>query len=136
VVALGNVNILVGSRPEVDPYFSILMPNPLVGWWRTWFLLRNAIDVSLPVFMGGHLVPHPNWEYGVARADLHRLQPLLEIVRGLLQRGLTGVEILWSLFSRGVQPLRHQEATMHMSPGPSCPVHSFPMESVGTEINT
>jgi hypothetical protein len=49
-------------------------------------------------------IPHPNWEYGLARADLHRLQPLLEIVRRLLQRGLTGPEILWTFFSCGVQP--------------------------------
>jgi hypothetical protein len=32
--------------------------------------------------------------------DLHMLQPLLEAVRGLLQRGLTGVEILRTFFSR------------------------------------
>jgi hypothetical protein len=46
------------------------------------------------MFMGDRPIPQPNWEYGVARADLHRLQPLLEIIRCLLQRGLTGTEIL------------------------------------------
>jgi hypothetical protein len=30
--------------PEVDPYFSILMPDTPVGWWRAWFLLRNDAD--------------------------------------------------------------------------------------------
>jgi hypothetical protein len=94
VVALGNVDILVCSGNEVDPYFSILMPNPPVGWRRAWFLLRNDTDASLPVFMSGSTIPHPNWEYGVAQANLHRLHRLLEIVRGLLQRGLTGTEIL------------------------------------------
>jgi hypothetical protein len=69
-------------------------------------LLRNNADAPLPVFTGGHLVPHPNWEYGVAWADLHRLQPLWEIVRGLLLRGLTGAEILHTFFSRGVQLFR------------------------------
>jgi hypothetical protein len=49
------------------------MPDPLVGWRRAWFLLRNDADVSLPTFMGGRPVPHPNWEYDVARADLHKL---------------------------------------------------------------
>jgi hypothetical protein len=44
--------------------------------------------------MGGRPFPQPNWEYGVARADLHKRQPLLEIVRGLLHRGLMGEEIL------------------------------------------
>jgi hypothetical protein len=39
-------------------------------------------------------IPDPNWEYGVAQADLHRLQPLLEIIRGLLQRGFMGEDLL------------------------------------------
>jgi hypothetical protein len=65
---------------KVDPYFSIPMPDHLVRWRRASFLLRNDIDTPLPAFTGGHPIPHPNWEYGVAWADLHRLQPLLEIV--------------------------------------------------------
>jgi hypothetical protein len=55
---------------------------------------------------GGRPIPHPNWEYGVAWANLHRLQPLLEVVQGLLQRGLTGAEILWTFSSRVVQLFR------------------------------
>jgi hypothetical protein len=34
VAALGSVDILVDSRLEVDPYFSIPLPDPLVGWQR------------------------------------------------------------------------------------------------------
>jgi hypothetical protein len=34
----------------------------------------------------------------VAWVDLHKLQPLLEVIWGLLQRGLTGIEILWTFF--------------------------------------
>jgi hypothetical protein len=60
-------------------------------------LLRNDADAPLPRFMGGCLVPHPNFEYGVAEADLHRLQPLLEIIWGLM-----GMEILWAFFSHEV----------------------------------
>jgi hypothetical protein len=58
--ALGNVDILVHSGPEVDPNFFVLMPDPPVGWRRTWFLLRNDADTPLPMFMGGHPIPHPN----------------------------------------------------------------------------
>jgi hypothetical protein len=86
-VALGNVDISVCSGPEVDPYFYILMPDPPIGWQTAWFLLRNDTDAPLPMFTSGCSIPRPNWEYGVARADLHRLQPLLEIVWGLLHRG-------------------------------------------------
>jgi hypothetical protein len=104
-VALGNVDILVRSRPRVDPYFSILLLDPSIRWRKAWFLLKNDADMSLPAFMGGRPIPHPNWEYNVARDDLHRLQPLLEIVRGLLQSGLMGAEILWTFISSGVPPL-------------------------------
>jgi hypothetical protein len=46
-VALGSVDILVCSGMKVDPYFSILLPDPLVGWRRAWFLLRNDSDAPL-----------------------------------------------------------------------------------------
>jgi hypothetical protein len=55
--------------------------------------------------MCSHPIPHPNWGYGMAQMELRRLQPLLEAVRGLLQRGLIDVEILRTFFSYGVQPL-------------------------------
>jgi hypothetical protein len=29
---LGNVDISIRSGPEVDSYFSILMPDPPIGW--------------------------------------------------------------------------------------------------------
>jgi hypothetical protein len=59
VVALGNVDILVHFRPEVDPYFSVLMLDPPIGWRRTWFLLRNDADEPLPAFTGGCPIPIP-----------------------------------------------------------------------------
>jgi hypothetical protein len=78
------VPISVHSEPEVEPYFSILVPDPPVGWWRALFLLMNDANTPLLAFIGVRPIPHPNWEYGVARAELHRMQPLLEIVRVLL----------------------------------------------------
>jgi hypothetical protein len=95
------VDFLVRSEPEVDPYIFIPKSDPSVGWWRVWFLLRNNVDVPLHTFVGGCPIPHPNWEYGVARADLHRLQPLLEVIRGLMQRGLMGADILWTFLATG-----------------------------------
>jgi hypothetical protein len=67
----------------------------------------DEANVPLPVFMGGCPIAHLDREHGVARADFPRLQPLLEIVRGLLQKGLIGEEILWTFLNHGVQPL-HQ----------------------------
>jgi hypothetical protein len=95
---LGNVDILVHSRPKVARYFSIPLPNPPVRWRRAWFLLRNDANALLPTFMGGRPIPHANWEFSVTRADLHRQQPLLEIIWGLLQWGLTSAKILRTFF--------------------------------------
>jgi hypothetical protein len=101
------VNILIRSGPKVDPYFSVLMPDPPIRWRRAWFLLRNDANASLPTFTGSHPIPHPYLVYGVAQADLLRLQPLREVIRGLLQKGLMGKEILRTFFSCRVQSL-HQ----------------------------
>jgi hypothetical protein len=56
--------------------------------------------------MGGYPIPDPSWEHEVAQTNFLRLQPLLEIVGGLLQKGLIGEEILWTFLTHGVQPLR------------------------------
>jgi hypothetical protein len=86
--------------------------------------------------MGNHPVPHPNWRHGVAETDLHRLQPMLQAIRGLLQRGLMDVEILWTFFSRGAQPLRRREVNTRMHLGPSCPDCPFSTDLGNTGINT
>jgi hypothetical protein len=52
----------------------------------------------------------------------------------LLQRGLTGAEILWTVSGRRVQSLNQQEVTAQMSLGPSCPGHPFSVEPGNTEI--
>jgi hypothetical protein len=56
----------------------------------------------------------------VAQTNFPRLQPLLEIVGGLLQKGLIGEEILWTFLTHGVQPLRQRELAVGTCPGPSC----------------
>jgi hypothetical protein len=57
---LGNVDILVCFGPEADPYFSILVPDPPLGWRRAWFLLRNDTDAPLFAFTGVRPIPSPN----------------------------------------------------------------------------
>jgi hypothetical protein len=89
-VVLGGVGIFIRFGHRVDPYFHLLMPDPPDGWWKVWFLLRNDTDVVLPVFKGSHPIPQPNWGYGVDRIDLHRLQPLHEVVQQLWRMGADG----------------------------------------------
>jgi hypothetical protein len=67
--SLGSVDISVHSGPRVGSYFSILQPNPPVGWRKAWFLLKDEADASLPVFTGSCTISHPDWENGVAQAN-------------------------------------------------------------------
>jgi hypothetical protein len=103
---------------------------------ETWFLLKNETDALLPAFMGSRPIPHSNCEYGAAWTDLPRLPPLLEIVRGLLQKGLTGKEIMWTFLNRGVQPLCQLEAAVRMPPEPSCLVRPSFSRPGDVETNT
>jgi hypothetical protein len=80
MMVLGSVDIYVRSGLEVDPYFLIPMPEPLIRWRRTLFLLRDNVVVLLPAFTGCRPIPHPKWGYNVDQIDIRRLQPLLEAV--------------------------------------------------------
>jgi hypothetical protein len=88
------------------------------------------------MFMGPRSILHPNWEHGVAQTDLHRLQPLLEIIQGLMHKRLTAEEILWTFFNRAVQSLRQREVAVRVSPGPGYLVHPSFTRLGGVEINT
>jgi hypothetical protein len=103
---------------------------------KAWFLLRDDADVPLPAFTGSRPAPYPNRGYRVAQMDLRKLQPLLEAVRGLLQRGLTSVEILHTVLNREVQPLHQWEVDVQMHLGPCCPDCPFSTELGITGINT
>jgi hypothetical protein len=86
----GGVDSFVRSRPGVDPYFCFSISDPLVGWRKVWFFLRNNADALLPVFMGSCPVPQPKLGYGVAQQYILRLQPLRDVFRRLLRGGLMG----------------------------------------------
>jgi hypothetical protein len=73
VAALGSIDIFSRSGHGVDPNFHLPMFGPLDGWRKVWFFLRNDIDAPLPVFIGCRPIPQPNWGYGVAQRDLHKL---------------------------------------------------------------
>jgi hypothetical protein len=50
--AWGTVDNFIRFEPGVDPYFHLLMSDPLVGWRKVWFFLRNDATIPLIVFMG------------------------------------------------------------------------------------
>jgi hypothetical protein len=94
VAVLGGADIYLKSWHGVSRYFHLTVFESTGRWWKVWFHLRNHINVSLPMFTGNHPIPQPNWGYGVARRDLHRLQSLCELIQQLWQEGLMGVNLL------------------------------------------
>jgi hypothetical protein len=85
-VSLGSVDISVRTGPRTKPYFLVPQPNPSVGSWKAWFLLKYVAEAPLPTFKGGCPIPHPSWEFNVTRSNFPCLQPLLKMVWGSLKR--------------------------------------------------
>jgi hypothetical protein len=78
------VDIFVQSGPGIDPYFYFLMSDPLVGWQKVWFFVKNDVDVPLPVLTGSCPIPQLKWGYNVTRGRIRSLQPLGDVVQWLL----------------------------------------------------
>jgi hypothetical protein len=56
----GSVDIFVRSGSGVDPYFCFSIFDPLVGWQKVWFFLRNNADAPFPMFMVAVPFLNPN----------------------------------------------------------------------------
>jgi hypothetical protein len=75
------------------------------GWHDRWFYLRNNDD-RLPKFSGRVLMSREdNWTYGVVEEEKLKLQPLLDALRRLQQRGLTMGMVAAAFHHRRVLPL-------------------------------
>jgi hypothetical protein len=131
-----GVVIHVKSGHGVDPYFDLSMPKSMKGWQKKWFYLRNDASTPLPIFTSSCPVPLPSWGDGVARKDLSKFHPMREALQQLRQEGLTGTHLLWTFFSRRIQPLRRQKIKMWLYPGPSCPDRPFSVELSTVEVDS
>jgi hypothetical protein len=68
--------------------------------------------------------------------DVHKLQPLCDVVQQLQQAGLMGVDLLQTFVSHRIRPLQGQEAAMWVYLGSSCSDHSFSAKLDDVEIDT
>jgi hypothetical protein len=72
-----------------EQYIPAQLISSNSGWHDGWFYLRNDDDRLLR-FSGWVLMSREdNWTYGVIEEDKPKLQPLLDALRRLQQRGLT-----------------------------------------------
>jgi ribosome modulation factor len=88
---------------------ELYIPTQLIssnsGWHDGWFYLRNDDD-RLPKFSGRILMSREdNWSYGVIEEEKLKLQPLLDMLRRLRQRGLTTGMVAATFHYRRVLPL-------------------------------
>jgi hypothetical protein len=75
------------------------------GWHDGWFYLHNNND-HLSKFSGWVLLlREDNWSYGVVEEEKPKLQPLLDALRRLHQRGLTMGMVAAAFHRRRVMPL-------------------------------
>jgi hypothetical protein len=108
VVHAGSCTLQVrAGRGEL--YISAQLISSNSGWHDGWFYLRNDDD-RLPKFSGR--VPmsrEDNWSYGVVEEEKSKLQPLLDVLRRLRQRGLTAGMVATAFHHRRVLPLMQRD---------------------------
>jgi hypothetical protein len=88
------------------------------GWHDRWFYLRNNDD-RLPKFSSRVLMSREdNWSYGVVEEEQPKLQPLLDALRRLRQRGLTAGMVVAAFHRRRVLLLMQRRLRIdEMTPG-------------------
>jgi hypothetical protein len=88
-----------------EQYIPAQLISSNSGWHDGWFYLRNDDDRLLR-FSGWVLMSREdNWTYGVIEEDKPKLQPLLDALRRLQQRGLTAGMVATAFHRWRVLPL-------------------------------
>jgi hypothetical protein len=88
-----------------DKYIPTQLISSNSGWHDGWFYLRNDGD-QLPKFSGWVLMAcKENWTFGIVEDDKPKLEPLLDALRRLRQRGLTAGMVVAAFHRRRVLPL-------------------------------
>jgi hypothetical protein len=88
-----------------DQYIPSQLISSNSGWHDGWFYLRNDGD-QLPKYSDRVLMAREeNWMYDVVEDDKPKLEPLLDALRRLRQRGLTVGMLAAAFHRRRVLPL-------------------------------
>jgi hypothetical protein len=104
-----------------DEYIPMKGVSSNKGWHQKWFYLRNHDDTPLPDFMSRWYKAAPEkWMYDPLQPEMKRIQSLLQVVRCLVNAGVTGAGVIAAYHERRVLPLMHQERHLFdMVPGVS-----------------
>jgi hypothetical protein len=98
VVHAGSCTLQVrAGRSELYILAQLISSNS--GWHNGWFYLHNDDDRLLKFFGRVLMSREDNWMYGVVEEENLKLQPLLDALRMLRQRGLT-VRMVAAMFHR------------------------------------
>jgi hypothetical protein len=92
-----------------DQYIPAQLISSNSGWHDGWFYLRNDGD-QLPRYSGRVLMAREeNWTYDVVEDDKLKLEPLLDVLRRLRQRGLAARMVAAAFHRQRVLPLTQRQ---------------------------
>jgi hypothetical protein len=104
VVHAGSCVLQVRSG-RGDQYILAQLISSNSGWHDGWFYLHNDDD-QLPRYSGWVLVAREeNWSYGIVEDEKPKLEPLLDALWRLRQRGLTAGMVAAAFHRQRVMPL-------------------------------
>jgi hypothetical protein len=110
--------ILQLRQAHTQQYIPAILVSSNKGWQCRWFYLQND-DGRLPSFSQRVVTAvGSNWRYGAAREKQENLQPLLEALQELRDRGLTAAGVVAAIHRRRVLPLTERRLPLlEMMPG-------------------
>jgi hypothetical protein len=110
--------ILQLRQARAQQYIPAILLSSYKGWQRRWFYLWND-DGRLPSFSQRVVTAAgSNWRFGAPRERQKNLQPLLEALQELRDRGLTAAGVVAAIHRRRVLPLTEWRLLLlEMTPG-------------------
>jgi hypothetical protein len=75
------------------------LPDNNSGWWSKWFYIVDQLP-GLPRRSVHKLVKIPEWDLGLSSRDTEDLKEIMELVRDLKSREVTGASIARSFCRR------------------------------------
>jgi hypothetical protein len=81
------------------------LPNNNSGWRSEWFYIVDLLS-GLPRRSGHKPVNISEWDLGLSSRDTEDLKEILELVKDLKKRGVTGASVASSFCRRLIQPIK------------------------------
>ena len=107
-----NCNVVGGAGIQLrqktrKEYLEYKLPSN-VDWRDHWFYIENHAP-PLPEQVGRKPIFRKEWNLEVSSDDLYQVTDLVKSIAALKEIGVTGASVMYSFFSRRIQPLQKRE---------------------------